>query len=89
MELLLRMGMRPRKLLRRKGTPYEQLGLDDAKWSDEQLIDLMLKHPILIDRPIVVTELGVKLCRPSETVLAILPAPQEKPFVKEDGAPIT
>ena len=88
-ELLRRMAIGPRKLLRRKGTPYEQLGLDDAKWSDEQLIDLMLKHPILIDRPIVVTELGVKLCRPSEMVLAILPAPQEKPFVKEDGTPVT
>ena len=87
-ELLRRMAMRPRKLLRRKGTPYEQLGLDDAKWSDEQLIDLMLKHPILINRPIVVTELGVKLCRPSETVLAILPEPQEKTFVKEDGTPV-
>ena len=89
MELLRRMGVPPRQLLRRKGTPYEQLRLDDAKWSDEQLIDLMLKHPILINRPIVVTELGVKLCRPSETVLAILSAPQEKPFVKEDGTPVT
>jgi arsenate reductase (glutaredoxin) len=88
-ELLRRMGMRPRELLRRKGTPYDQLGLDDAKWTDDQLIDLMLQNPILINRPVVVTELGVKLCRPSETVLAILPNRQKKPFVKEDGTPVT
>jgi arsenate reductase len=88
-ELLRRMGMRPRELLRRKGTPYDQLGLDDAKWTDDQLIDLMLQNPILINRPVVVTEVGVKLCRPSETVLAILPNRQKKPFVKEDGTPVT
>lgn len=88
-ELLRRMGMRPRELLRRKGTPYDQLGLDDAKWTDDQLIDLMLQNPILINRPVVVTELGVKLCRPFETVLAILPDRQRKPFVKEDGTPVT
>jgi arsenate reductase len=88
-ELLRRMGMRPRELLRRKGTPYDQLGLDDAKWTDDQLIDLMLQNPILINRPVVVTELGVKLCRPSETVLAVLPDRQRKPFVKEDGTPVT
>ena len=88
-DLLRRMDMGPRELLRRKGTPYDQLGLDDAKWTDDQLIDLMLKNPILINRPVVVTELGVKLCRPSETVLAILPNRQKKPFVKEDGTPVT
>jgi len=88
-DLLRRMDMRPRELLRRKGTPYDQLGLDDAKWTDDQLIDLMLQNPILINRPVVVTELGVKLCRPSETVLAILPNRQRKPFVKEDGTPVT
>ena len=88
-DLLRQMGMRPRALLRRKGTPYDQLGLDDAKWTDNELIDLMLEHPVLINRPIVVTGLGVKLCRPSETVLEILPAPQKKPFVKEDGTPVT
>lgn len=87
-ELLRRMDMRPRELLRQKGTPYDELGLKDAKCTDDQLIDLMLQHPILINRPIVITELGVKLCRPSETVLAILPRPQEKPFVKEDGIPV-
>ena len=88
-ELLQRMDMRPRELLRRKGTPYDQLGLDDARWTDDQLIDLMLQNPILINRPVVVTELGVKLCRPSETVLAILPDRQKKPFAKEDGTPVT
>ena len=88
-ELLQRMGMRPRELLRRKGTPYDQLGLDDASWTDDQLIDLMLQNPILINRPVVVTGLGVKLCRPSETVLAILPDRQKKPFAKEDGTPVT
>jgi arsenate reductase len=89
MDLLRRMRMTPRDLLRRKGTPYDQLGLDDAEWRDDQLIDLMLAHPILINRPIVVTERGVKLCRPSETVLEFLPAQQKRPFVKEDGTPVT
>jgi arsenate reductase len=84
-ELIRRMGMRPRDLLRRKGTPYDALGLDDPKFSDEALIDLMIEHPILINRPIVVTPLGVKLCRPSETVLEILPEAQQQPFFKEDG----
>jgi arsenate reductase len=88
-ELLWRMDMQPHELLRQKGTPYDQLGLGDAKWSEDQLIDVMLEHPILINRPIVVTDLGVKLCRPSETVLALLPKSQEKPFVKEDGTPVT
>ena len=72
-ELLRRMGMSPRALLREKGTPYAQLGLDATHWSDEELIDQMLAQPILINRPIVVTPLGVKLCRPSELVLDILP----------------
>ena len=72
-DLLRRMVIAPRDLLRRKGTPYDELGLDDPEWTDEELIDLMLQHPILINRPIVVTEKGVRLCRPSETVLEILP----------------
>jgi len=71
--LLRQMAIAPRDLLRRKGTPYDELGLDDPKWTDEQLLDLMLRHPILIERPIVVTDKGVRLCRPSETVLEILP----------------
>ena len=87
-ELIRRMGMRPRDLLRRKGTPYDELGLDDPKFSDEALIDLMIEHPILINRPIVVTPLGVRLCRPSETVLEILPNAQQQPFFKEDGTPL-
>jgi arsenate reductase (glutaredoxin) len=72
-DLLRRMAMAPRDLLRRKGTPYHEIGLDDPKWADDQLIDLMLEHPILINRPIVVTDKGVRLCRPAETVLEILP----------------
>jgi arsenate reductase len=84
-DLLQRMGMRPRELLRDKGTPYAELGLGADRWTDEQLIDQMLAHPILINRPIVVTPWGVRLCRPSETVLDILPLPQKGPFTKEDG----
>ena len=84
-DLIVRMGITPRELLRRKGTPYDELGLDDPKWSDDELIDQMLAHPILINRPIVVTPLGVKLCRPSEAVLDILPDPQRGTFTKEDG----
>jgi arsenate reductase len=84
-ELLRAMNMRPRELLRRKGTPYDELGLDDPKWSDEELIGLMLEHPILINRPIVVTAKGVRLCRPSEVVLDILPNPEIGTFTKEDG----
>jgi arsenate reductase len=72
--LLAAMGMPARALLREKGTPYAELQLEDPKWSDEELLDLMMQHPILINRPIVVTPLGTKLCRPSETVLEILPA---------------
>jgi arsenate reductase len=87
-DLIARMGIRPRQLLRRKGTPYDELGLDDPKFTDDQLIDLMIEQPILINRPIVVSPLGVKLCRPSETVLDILANPQRKPFVKEDGTPV-
>lgn len=74
--LIAAMGIPVRAVLREKGTPYAELGLGDQKWSDEQLIDFMLQHPILINRPIVVTPLGTRLCRPSETVLDILPQPQ-------------
>jgi arsenate reductase (glutaredoxin) len=84
-ELIRAMGITPRALMREKGTPYKELGLDDPKWSDEELIGFMLAHPILINRPIVVTERGVRLCRPSETVLEILPNPDIGPFTKEDG----
>ena len=85
LELLAAMKMPPRALLREKGTPYAELGLADPKWTDEQLVDFMLAHPILINRPIVVTHLGTRLCRPSEEVLDILPSPQKGPFTKEDG----
>lgn len=78
-------GLTVREALRRKGTPYDELGLDDAKWSDEDLLGFMLEHPILINRPFVVTPLGAKLCRPSELVLDILPQPQLGAFTKEDG----
>lgn len=78
-------GLGVRGLLREKGTPYAELGLDDPKWTDEELLDFMQQHPILINRPIVVTPLGTRLCRPSESVLAILPAPKVDRFVKEDG----
>ena len=83
--LIRQMGITPRALLRRKGTPNDELGLDDPKFSDDELIDFMIAQPILINRPIVVTPRGVKLCRPSETVLDILPNPQRGPFRKEDG----
>lgn len=83
--LIAAMGVPVRAVLREKGTPYADLGLDDPKWSDEQLIGFMLQHPILINRPIVVTPLGTMLCRPSETVLDILPQPQRGAFSKEDG----
>ena len=84
-ELIKALGISARALLREKGTPYKELGLDDPKWSDDELIDQMLAHPILINRPIVVTAKGIKLCRPSETVLSILPEPRIGRFVKEDG----
>jgi arsenate reductase (glutaredoxin) len=83
--LISRMGIRPRELLREKGNPYAELHLADAHWTDDELIDHMLAHPLLINRPIVVTPWGVKLCRPSEAVLDILPLPQKSPFAKEDG----
>ncbi|MBC7881937.1 MAG: arsenate reductase (glutaredoxin) [Anaerolineae bacterium] len=83
--LIARMNMPVRDLLRRKGTPYDELHLDDPALTDDQLIDAMIAHPILINRPIVVTSKGVKLCRPSETVLEILLRPQHGPFTKEDG----
>ena len=82
--LIADMGIPVRDLLRRKGTPYDDLGLDDESLSDEALIDAMMAHPILINRPLVVTPQGVKLCRPSEAVLDLLP-PQRGEFVKEDG----
>ena len=84
-DLISKMGISVRDLLREKGTPYKELGLDDPKWTDEQLIDQMLAHPILINRPIVVTPKSVRLCRPSETVLPLLPNPNIGRFVKEDG----
>lgn len=84
-ELIRRMDLPVRALLREKGTPYAELGLDDPSLTDDQLLDAMMAHPILINRPIVVTPLGVRLCRPSETVLDILPAPQCGAFAKEDG----
>jgi len=84
-ELIAAMGIPARALLRKKGTPYAALGLDDPRWSDGALIDFMLAEPILIERPIVVTPKGVRLCRPSETVLDILPNPNVGRFVKEDG----
>jgi arsenate reductase (glutaredoxin) len=83
--LIGRMGIPVRDLLRRKGTPYDELKLDDPSLTDDQLIDAMMAHPILINRPIVVTPRGVKLCRPSEAVLDILSNPQRGTFAKEDG----
>lgn len=84
-QLTERAGLTPRELLREKGTPYAELGLGDTSLSDKTLIDAMMAHPILINRPLVVSPLGVKLCRPSEVVLDLLPAPQQGAFVKEDG----
>lgn len=84
-ELIKAMGIPPRELLREKDTPYDELGLADPKWTDDELIDLMLRYPILINRPIVVTPLGTVLARPSEKVLDILPNPDIGPFTKEDG----
>lgn len=83
-ELIAAMGISVRALLREKGTPYAELGLADPKWSDDQLIDFMLEHPILINRPIVVTPKGTRLCRPSEAVLELLDHLADS-FVKEDG----
>ena len=87
-ELLTAMQMTPRQLLREKGTPYAELDLSDPKWTDDELIDFMMAHPILINRPIVETPLGAKLCRPSELVLDILESPIAS-FTKEDGEQIT
>jgi arsenate reductase len=84
-ELIAAMGISVRDLLREKGTPYKELGLDDPKWTDDELLGFMIAHPILINRPIVVTPKGTSLCRPSESVLDVLPNPHIGRFVKEDG----
>lgn len=81
-------GQGVRGLLREKGTPYAELDLGNPQWTDEQLLDFMVAQPILINRPIVVTPLGTRLCRPSEAVLDILPQPQQGAFAKEDGQPV-
>ena len=83
--LLAEMNLPLRQLLREKGTPFTDLGLSDPKWTDEQLLDFIQQHPILMNRPIVRTPLGTKLCRPSEAVLELLPVPKLPPFAKEDG----
>lgn len=83
--LIARAGITPRALLREKGTPFEELGLGNPDLTDDQLIDAMMAHPILINRPLVVSPLGVKLCRPSEEVLDLIPAKQRGAFAKEDG----
>lgn len=83
--LISRAGMKPRDLLREKGTPYADLGLNDSTLEDEALLDAMMAHPVLINRPLVVSPLGVKLCRPSEAVLDLLPDAQRGAFTKEDG----
>ena len=83
-QLIARMGLSVRDVIREKGTPFHELGLDDPSVSDDVLLDAMMAHPILINRPIVITPLGVRLCRPSEAVLDILP-PQQGEFRKEDG----
>ena len=87
-QLVADMGIGVRDLLRQKGTPHDELGLADAKWTDAELIGFMLAHPILINRPIVVTPLGTRLCRPSEAVLDLLPHAQRGAFSKEDGEPV-
>ena len=84
-ELIDRAGITPRHLLREKGTPYAELGLGDASLTDDVLLDAMMAHPVLINRPLVVSPLGVRLCRPSEAVLDLLPEPQRGAFAKEDG----
>ncbi|MBB0179445.1 MULTISPECIES: arsenate reductase (glutaredoxin) [Ralstonia] len=83
--LVQRAGLTVRETLREKGTPYAELGLGNVELTDDALLDAMMRHPILINRPFVVTPLGVRLCRPSELVLDILPQPQQGPFTKEDG----
>lgn len=87
-DLIARMGLPVRSVLREKGTPFHELGLDNPTLTDDTLIDAMIAHPILMNRPIVVTPLGVALCRPSEAALEILPNPQRGAFVKEDGEKI-
>lgn len=87
-QLIAAAGITPRQLLRQKGTPYEELGLAEMTWSEGQLVDFMLIHPILINRPLVETALGTRLCRPSEVVLEILPNPHFGVFTKEDGETI-
>ncbi|CEJ87970.1 arsenate reductase (Arsenical pump modifier) [Hyphomicrobium sp. GJ21] len=84
-DLMKLMGIGPRELLRKKGAPYAELDLGNQKWTDDQLVDFMMEHPILINRPIVVTPRGVKLCRPSEVVIDILPNADIGTFTKEDG----
>ena len=84
-KLLADAGLSVREVLREKGTPYAELGLGDPHWTDEPLLDFIGQHPILMNRPIVVTPIGTKLCRPSEAVLEILPNPQKGAFTKEDG----
>ena len=87
-ELIDRAGITPRELLREKGTPYAELGLADASLTDDALVDAMIAHPLLINRPLVVSPLGVRLCRPSEAVLDLLTDPQQGAFAKEDGEQI-
>ena len=87
-QLIRRAGLSPRELLREKGTPFQELGLDNPALSDDALLDAMMAHPILINRPLVVTPWGVALCRPSEKLLDILPLDQRGPFAKEDGEPV-
>ena len=87
-ELVAQLKMPVREVLRRKGTPYDELQLDNPGLSDDALFDAMVAHPILMNRPIVVTQLGARLCRPSEAVLDILPSPQQGAFSKEDGEPV-
>lgn len=84
-DMIGKAGLTVRAAIREKGTPYAELGLDDPALPDDALLDAMLAHPILINRPFVVTPAGVRLCRPSEVVLDILPLPQKRPFAKEDG----
>lgn len=84
-ELVAAMGIGVHQLLREKGTPYGELDLGNPKWSDEELLDFIGQYPILMNRPVVVTPLGTKLCRPSETVLELLPVGKLGPFTKEDG----
>ncbi|PKE27576.1 arsenate reductase (glutaredoxin) [Rahnella sp. AA] len=88
-KLIADMGITVRALLRKNVEPYEQLGLEVDKFTDDQLLGFMLQHPILINRPVVVSPLGTRLCRPSEVVLDILPEPQKKAFTKEDGERVT